>query len=224
MKKILLVIALCFSWVAQAAVIIDLYGDSTQLGAELVDGVYISTAKPPSAVLQDRMDAEFGPGSVVVRNKALGGTTVAQQYFGQAPYTRTWAAEMAASNANIVIDNHGINDAFLSYMRPADYLWVQNTMSAVAQAKGKKYYIQTPFPINNPAQAKLTTFVNAAHAGPLVAGTKILYIHNIVSADWSYWAQQMPDGIHPNAELYRYAGDRMFYTLQPVVKTMLGRP
>lgn len=221
MKKLLLLL-LVLPNIVFAAIKIDLYGDSTQAGAELINGSYVTSINTPALVLQQRMNIRFGVGQVLVRNKSIGGTTIVQQYFGQAPFTRTWAAEMAASDANIVIDNHGINDAFISYMRPIDYVWCHNQMSAEAQARGKKYYAETPNPLNNPANAKLVSFINALYAGPLYAGTNTLYVNNMVMNNWSYWIKQLPDGIHPNAEMYQFESNLLFYTLEPVVKIMLG--
>ena len=85
---------------------VQLFGDSTQLG---FDGStnQIGTVTPQT-VLQGALDSEFGAGKALVTVRAVNGSTAQELLAGSDGLNAPWPGSISA---DIVVINHGINDA-----------------------------------------------------------------------------------------------------------------
>lgn len=203
---------------------IDLYGDSTQVGNEpLVGGGYAITARPPSVILQEMFD-DYYPNQVLVRNKGIGSTRMTEFWEGTGQYTRTFAQEMALSDAHIVVTNHGINDAYQNW--PANmYVQYVNAMAQSSTSYGKKFFIETPNPMTTSAAAVGDSYAKALYTTPVSAQAGIIDVFRLVKNNMDYWTiDGLRDGFHPSEELYGYIGRVLFAALETPVKYLIANP
>jgi lysophospholipase L1-like esterase len=164
---------------------IQLFGDSTQWG---LDGATNSkSANNPGDALQRLMDARYGVGRVAVENRAVGATTSANLLMGTDGLNKPWPQSV---DADITLLNFGINDRIL--VPPGEY--IDNLKRLTVSV------YETPNPIhldgssvNNYAQWMREV---AAEADAPVADANA-YVRSLPN-----WQSDVPDGLHPNTELY----------------------
>ena len=98
---------------------IAVYGDSTIFGWTYNGTGYVQSPQNTPTTLQNLLQQKYG-GTVVVENRGVNGSTCPEWLWGTAPVTKSWVNEMAASDAQIVVMNVGINDAFLPASQESD--------------------------------------------------------------------------------------------------------
>jgi lysophospholipase L1-like esterase len=203
-------------------VLIETYGDGSTVGCTATSGAAASASCPagyavasttePQA-LQADLQASLGS-SITVSNKGVFGTTADS-------LLQTWDATMAASTAQIVTVNVGLND-----QAGENFSTDLMNIVQIAKAHGKTIVLFVPNPIIGP---------NPAVSTP--AGNQILtwrdQIRNIGSAmsvpvsddysaiDIAGWVPLLPDGVYPNADGYKVKAALEAQILAPVVKPLL---
>lgn len=183
----------------KTSVRVQLFGDSTQV--------------PQAANLQPLMDARFGPGVVTVENRAVGHTYGQQLIGGSDGMNLPWPQSVAS---DIVVVNHGINDAHrsLDLAQYAANLRAWLTAPAVV-------VLETPNPVNSDfstdAYAGTVRSVATAERAPLADTAAFV-------AAMPGWQALLPDGLHPTPELYAQIAQRVLMpTLEPIAAKMLCR-
>lgn len=202
-------------------VIVEMYGDSTTLGAELLpDGswAYPASASNVPAVLQSK----YGP-NVVVVNKGISGLTIPQAIIGAQPATKAWAQAMAESPADIVTLNFGINDAAQAWEDDFTVDYYIRQMIDVAQANGKTVVVETSNPVANHLYNRLSQIAlvirNVAQSKSLTLVDHHIWVQGLT--DWNS-KRYLPDMLHPSAELYNYKANNLYTIIDPVIQRALS--
>ncbi|AMV42620.1 SGNH/GDSL hydrolase family protein [Paraburkholderia caribensis] len=206
---------------AQPQVLIEAYGDSTTLGISCSDGRCGPRAENAVTYLQDALRAKYGV-RVSVVNDGVGGTMATQLRDGTGPGRNgPWKDRLAASNAQIVTINYGINEV-MHNQTPEQFYQAETDLVKTAQALGKLPVLQTANPMPDgrlnarlAAMAAMTRRVAAEQQVPLVDH----YAQISAMADWK---THMSDGAHPKPELYRVKAQQDFQVIDPLVRRVSG--
>lgn len=197
--------------------LIEMYGDSTTWGQELVNGEWVQSASNVPSVLQSKY-----PTGVTVVNCGIGGLTMPQMVQGAAPATKAWDATMRDSHANVVTLNFGINDASQTWEDDTNIVYYINQLISIAQAHGKAVVVETSNPINTPQYNRLSQVSylirTVSHQRSLVLADH----HAWIQTGIPNWTTLLPDGVHPNAALYNYKADNLYAIMNPLVQSMLA--
>lgn len=197
--------------------IIGMYGDSTTRGGTMLpDGTWALSPYNVPAVLQSNYSS-----NVVVLNKGIDGLNIPQCYTGSAPALTTWAQEMATSPAQLIGINLGINCANTQWVTDFTVDYYLNKMIDEAQAKGKTVFLETPNPINNPLYNRLSQI---AYVIRCIAQRRSLVLadhHLWIQTGLPNWQNYLPDGVHPNDDLYRFKGENLHTILDPLIQSLL---
>jgi lysophospholipase L1-like esterase len=180
----------------QLAAVIDVYGDSTTAGWDGATLTY--TAQTAPKVLADLTGA-------TVNNYGESGAEADDRL-------PTWAATMAASNADVVVLAYGMNDA-----SRCDAGRFRDNLNGLIDGvpSGKRVVLQTPnyaWETGSVDAAKVVCVRQFAQVVRDVAASRGLAVIDVyalteplVTADPSL----MPDGNHPTEALYRHIGREM---------------
>lgn len=206
---------------AQPQVLIEAYGDSTTLGISCSDGRCGPRADNAVTYLQDALRAKYGV-RVSVVNDGIGGTMATQLRDGTGPGRNgPWKDRLAASNAQIVTINYGINEV-MHNQTPEQFYQAETDLVKTAQALGKLPVLQTSNPMPDgrlnarlAEMAAMTRRVAAEQQIPLVDH----YADISAMADWK---THMSDGAHPKPELYRVKAQQDFQVIDPLVRRLFG--
>lgn len=205
---------------------IEMYGDSTTRGVDGTDGqVHANTSEP--AVLAGLLTARYDPAvkQVQVANEGVPGTSAYNLLYGSDGVHVAWAQLMAASTAQMVILNFGMNDSStLNSVSLADYQYQVGQLIDIARAAGKFVVLQQPNPSCTPDHVNLGTYVRAlddvarTKSVPVVAQywRSLELTQQINPTCWD-WHSYIPDGIHPNASLYSFKASNTFNVIAPIV-------
>lgn len=195
---------------------IAMYGDSTAYGLTLANGVHSQSPYNEPASLQWAMQQQFGP-VVTVENHGVPGSTCPEILWGTAPVTKSWAVEMANSNADIVTANPGINDAFLPNESNADFTFCMGQLAQIAKQYGKTFVIETPNPIDYGQNANIGSLVHDEQS----LGVPMIDQWNNIQSTVPNWATYLPDHVHPDDDLYAYKAQYSFLILKGAVNWYL---
>ncbi|MFM0180856.1 SGNH/GDSL hydrolase family protein [Paraburkholderia aspalathi] len=206
-------------------VLVDAYGDSTTLGITCSEGHCGPQAQNAVSYLQDELQARYGQ-KVHVTNYGVGGTMASQLRDGtgnrRAGPTAglPWQERLAASSAQIVLINYGINEV-MQNQTPEQFYAAETTLVKTARALGKEPVLQTsnPMPDNHlnarlAAMVAMTRRVAAEQQVPLV--DQFAYVSNLPD-----WKTLMSDGAHPKPGLYRLKAEQDFQVVDPLVRRLL---
>ncbi|MFM0071289.1 SGNH/GDSL hydrolase family protein [Paraburkholderia sediminicola] len=206
-------------------VLVDAYGDSTTLGVTCSEGHCGPQAQNAVSYLQDELQARYGQ-KVRVTNYGVGGTMASQLRDGtgnrRAGPTAgmPWQERLAASSAQIVLINYGINEV-MQNQTPEQFYAAETTLVKTARALGKEPVLQTSNPMpDNRLNARLATMVAmtrrvaAEQQVPLV--DQFAYVSNLPD-----WKTLMSDGAHPKPGLYRLKAEQDFQVVDPLVRRLL---
>lgn len=190
---------------ANSPQIIGYYGDSTIWGLKSGTTDTQVATPAPAAFAQ----ALAGTARHTVNNKGVNGSTACDLLNGNTGLgiNNNWAAEMAGSNATVVIINHAINDSNPGTGESVDqYSACLNGLADTAKARGKKVIFETPNPVD---RSGLDVYVSAMKN--VAAGKNIPVID-----EYTYLSKQLsdtytirnmdPDGTHPNDNVYIQKG------------------
>ncbi|WP_041758914.1 SGNH/GDSL hydrolase family protein [Paraburkholderia phytofirmans] len=210
-------------------VLIEAYGDSTTLGITCSEGQCGPQAQNAVTYLQDELQAHHGE-RVHVTNYGVGNTMATQLRDGtgnrRAGPTAglPWQERLAASSAQIVLINYGINEV-MQNQTPEQFYTAETALVKTARALGKQPVLQTANPMpDNRLNARLATMVAmtrrvaAEQQVPLV--DQFAYISNLPD-----WKTLMSDGAHPKPGLYQLKAEQDFQVVEPLVRRLLeGTP
>jgi acyl-CoA thioesterase I len=202
-------------------VVIEAYGDSTTLGISCSAGH--CSPRPQNAVthLQEAMHTTYGE-RVSVVNLGVGGTMAYQLRDGTDRGRGVpWAQRLAASDAQIVTINYGINEV-MHNQTPEQFYEAETALVKAALALGKEPVLQTSNPMPDgrlnarlAAMVAMTRRVAAEQHVPLV--DQYAYISSL-----SDWQSMMSDGAHPKPELYRLKAGQDMRVVDPLVRRLLA--
>lgn len=180
---------------------IQLFGDSTQVGVIVGETLAVG----PAEMLQATMDRRFGKGAVRVIQRGSAGTTSGNLLKGQDKVNKPWPQ---STDADITVINHGINDQ-------AQRIPIE-TFKANLRAIAPTVY-ETP----NPMWRSDLVSESHVHAIREVAkGKPLADVHAYVMS-LPNWRRYLPDGVHPNAELYALIVENVLApTVAPLVAGM----
>lgn len=178
-------------------VTVEMYGDSTTNG----EGYYI--------------DAKYGA-NVVVTCKGVSGTTLKDLIKGENGQIK-FSTALAASDADIVTLNFGINDAFQGYQ---SFTWYLGEAKRLATLYNKTILFQTSNPVNTPYFQATSDLANQIRTWAIATNTK--YADNYISIlNTPNWQSMLVDGVHPNQQLYELKAGYTYYVLNPLVQWYL---
>lgn len=202
-------------------VVVEAYGDSTTLGISCSDGH--CSPRPQNAVadLQGELQGAYGE-RVSVINLGVGGTMAYQLRDGTDRSRGVpWAQRLAASHAQIVTINYGINEV-MHNQTPEQFYEAETALVKTALALGKQPVLQTSNPMPDgrlnarlAAMVAMTRRVAAEQHVPLV--DQYAYIGALPD-----WQAMMSDGAHPKPELYRLKAAQDFRVVDPLVRRLLA--
>jgi hypothetical protein len=109
-----------------------MYGGSTAWGTTFEAGAYTQSPHNEPVSLQYALQQRYGC-AVTVENHGVPGSICAQWLWGQNDVKRAWAVEMANSDAQIVIMNCAINDAFLPNETHQDFQFLYGQFAQIAR-------------------------------------------------------------------------------------------
>lgn len=157
--------------------------------------------KPSPAVFQDNLPQH------TVYNYGINSTDTAQLIAGTNGYSRTWAAEIAQSNADVVIISFGINDqSRMTEQQYKDNLTsIYNT--AVAATPPKRVIFQTPNPTDSGVAAMVTAMKEVATALNVPVIDVWQYMTSYINSGTGSLYTYIPDGLHPNQSTYTLIGN-----------------
>jgi acyl-CoA thioesterase-1 len=206
---------------ASAPVLIEAYGDSTTLGISCIDGH--CAPRPDNAVsyLQDALRSQYGA-RVSVTNLGVGGTMASQLRDGtERGRGVPWKDRLAASNAQIVTINYGINEV-MHNQTPEQFYAAETDLVKTAQALGKLPVLQTSNPMpDGPLNARLAAMADMTRRVAAEQQVPLVDQYAAISA-LPGWKTQMSDGAHPKPELYRVKAQQDFQVLDPLVRRLIG--
>jgi len=210
-------------------VVIDWRGDSTFWGAIVIsDGAPARYPQSPAQRMQIAMNEKFGPGKVTIVDHSAPGSTLKTDMDGtglSAVYGNTLplAAELSKSNANIVITNSQINDAFVGNTAQRFSSDLKRWIRTV-QASGKIPVIAEPNPICSQISiANSRRYVAAENAAARSDNTFVLPLYDaFLNVPAWQTALMASDCIHPNAAGYAFKQQQYFASLEPIVARLLG--
>jgi lysophospholipase L1-like esterase len=175
--------------------------------------------------LQDDLQAHHGE-RVRVTNFGVGGTTATQLRDGTGNRRAgpsaglPWRERLAASPAQIVLINYGINEV-MQNQTPEQFYAAETTLVKTARALGKEPVLQTsnPMPDNRlnarlAAMVAMTRRVAAEQQVPLV--DQFAYVSSLPD-----WKTLMSDGAHPRPGLYRLKAEQDYQVVEPLVRRLL---
>lgn len=173
-----------------AQVHIQLFGDSTMFGQQPFT-LGLSPANP-LATLQLAMNTRFGAGKVVVVQRAVNGSDSLKLINGTDGLNTPWPGPVAA---DIVLVNHGINDA--SHGIPLATYRTHFEQFALAPAR---VIFQTPVPSHGRA-FDVAPYAEAQRTVARTLGLPVadVYAWFVAQPDWQ---RLVPDGVHPSDEGY----------------------
>lgn len=181
---------------------IDAEGDSTMFGLESVGGRFVQAAAPPPVLVQARLRELFGVG-VIVNGYGSPGANLRFELQGTDNYSTPLRARLAVSRAQIVIENFGINDAWLP---PDEYRSNLRQFVDTVRASGKLPVLEEPNPVcagheNLDALVGILNEVAREKAVPLVKQ------YDAIKA-LPGWQAMLPDCVHPGDALYAFKAAR----------------
>ncbi len=180
------------------AVVIDYYGDSTVWGYESGSGARVATPAPAAFA------AALGtPSRYTVRNEGVNSSDACQLLNGRDGRHPAWDTQMAASNADVVILNHAINDQ--GRLSIAEYQSCLTALATTAKSHGKKVIFETPNPIFS---SSLSVYANAMKTVAAQQGAPVIDQYNYLLAYLNGKSAYTicPDGLHPTEAVYAMKG------------------
>lgn len=196
---------------AQIAVSIDAEGDSTMYGLESINGTFVQSPQPVPALVQASLRAQFGI-NITVENKGSPGANLRFELQGTDNYSSPLATRLAADSSQVVLENFGINDSFLSEDEFRSNL-VQFIVAV--RAAGKTPVLEEPNPV---CQGHETLDQLVAVLGDVAAQNNVVLIKQYdYIKSLPNWQSLLTDCVHPSDALYAIKAQREAAGLVPIV-------
>jgi lysophospholipase L1-like esterase len=198
----------------QAAVVIDAEGDSTMFGLETVDGRFVQASTPPPVLVQTRLRALFGP-AVTVNGYGSPGANLRFELRGTDNYATPLRERLALSRAQIVIENFGINDAWLPVEEYRNNL---REFVDTVRAGGKLPVLEEPNPVCA-GHENLDQLVGILNEVAREKAVPLVQQYDAIKA-LPGWQAMLPDCVHPDDALYAFKAAREAEVLAQVIRSM----
>jgi lysophospholipase L1-like esterase len=198
----------------QSAIVIDAEGDSTMFGLETVNGQFVQAATPPPVLVQARLRELFGP-AVTVNAYGSPGANLRFELKGTDNYTTTLRERLALSRAQIVIENFGINDAYLPV---EEYRSNLREFVDTVRASGKLPVLEEPNPVCT-GHENLDQLVGVLNEVAREKAVPLVKQYDAIKA-LPNWQAMTPDCVHPGDALYAFKASREAELLAQVVRTL----
>lgn len=199
--------------VIAADIVIDAEGDSTMYGLETVNGQFVQSAHPVPVQVEDQLRAWFGPNLTVNANGSPG-ANLNYELQGTNNYNTPLSARLAASRARIVIENFGINDAYL----PLDS-YRSNLVQFVdtVRASGKLPVLEEPNPVCV-GHETLDQMVAVLDQVAVDKAVPLVKQYDAIKA-LPGWQSMLTDCVHPDDALYAFKAGREAEALAQVIRS-----
>lgn len=192
---------------------IQLFGDSVLRGY-LTGAGGVRAAAYPELLMRNFFERVYGSGEVRVETRAVDGTYTKHLLDGTDGLNLPWPQSV---NADLVIINHGVNDA--SYIAANSWTQAQysSTLQSLIATCPVPVVLLTPTPVSNAnpnlAPAMRTVATNT--------GTQLIDVRAYIDTVPNWVATYSPDGIHLNNAGYQliYANS-ILPALAPIVASM----
>jgi hypothetical protein len=201
---------------AQAApkvIAIDAEGDSTMVGAQVINGVQGKTANNPPALLQKALGTD-----AKVINSAVGGARIPQALDGTPPrYVVPLASRLASLSPNIVLSNFGINDAEFG----DENLYRADLMTWISTVRnmGGTPILEEPNPVCDTTHPKMDTFVGILRSVAAEQNVTLIAQYDYIKS-LPNWQAMLSDCVHPLDSLYEIKAQREYNIIAPIVASM----
>nr|WP_276585586.1 SGNH/GDSL hydrolase family protein [Burkholderia cenocepacia] len=206
---------------------IESYGDSTTQGWQVLNGTGQVTPNSAPVALQKLLQDRFGT-SVTVSNNGVGSTEASQLLNGTDGVHPTWQNQMAASKAQIVTLNFGLNDAYYTTAKkdgipaesPDDFASTMTQLVQIARQSGKQVVIFEPNPTCEPIrQPLMPSYVAALRQVAAAQQVPIVGEFDAILA-MPDWQSMLTDCLHPSDALYAKKAAIEFPTVSTVISAM----
>lgn len=168
---------------------VQLFGDSTQAGADGSTGGYATLT--PAVNLQAAMDARYGRGKSLVTLRAVGGTSAVELVAGTDGMNQPWPESV---DADIVVVNHGINDVW----KHGDMDAYRAALETLSDAPATVIF-ETPNIIHG--MYDVGPFAQTMREVAQARGVPVADVYAYTAAMPDY-ATRIPDWAHPVEALY----------------------
>jgi lysophospholipase L1-like esterase len=196
-----------------ADIVIDAEGDSTMYGLETVGGQFVQSAHPVPALVQAQLRMWFGP-NVTVNANGSSGANLNFELQGTNNYSTPLSSRLAASRARIVIENFGINDA---YLPPETYRANLIQFVDTVRAGGKLPVLEEPNPVCV-GHEELDQLVSILNQVAIDKAVPLVKQYDAVKA-LPNWQAMLTDCVHPNDALYAFKAGREAEVLAQVIRS-----
>lgn len=160
------------------------------------------TTQSAPVLLQQSLQAQFGS-TVTVSNQGVNSTTLPMLLNGTDGKHPAWAQQMAASKAQIVYENFGLNDDYPGVGEPVDQFQAALVeFVSTARQAGKVVVLEEPNPSCDPARANLQAYVQAIDTVGAQMGVAVIHEWSYVQSEMPAWASHEHDCIHPDQDMY----------------------
>jgi lysophospholipase L1-like esterase len=178
------------------AQVIEYHGDSTVWGYRAeTSGERVETPAPTAFdnALENRH---------TVNNMGLNRSTACDLLEGTGGYQQNWQDYMAASDATVVIINHGIND--MSSYDTARYRSCLNQLVDIAQSADKIVILETPNPVVDASDnRRIIDYVETMRDVAEQQGVYLIDQYAELQEEFAANPTEVcPDGVHPSEEVY----------------------
>lgn len=200
-----------------ASVLVETYGDDTLLG---VKAMYPAETAPV-AVAQRFLVENVGQ-NIRASNQAVRSTDSQQLRDGTDGQHQPWSMVMAASGAHIIVINHGLFDAWRG---TAPEVYTDNLTYLVREAKkaGKLVLLDAPSPVVGVEAPLLTassvaTITQAMRDVAKAEEVPFCDEERAIKSAGMVTPLFMPDGVHPNDQLYHFKGENLGGCLMSLIR------
>jgi len=189
-------------------------------GYTFVNGAYIVSPNNAPAVLQQLLQATYGP-TVTVENDGVIGATLGERINGYVLYSEAFSTALQSMTAQIVIENFAANDVYSNNQEtPTSFEGYLLDFVTEAQAAGKTVVLEEPNPFTAPEYANMPQYVaiidNVAAQLNLPLVKQYDYIQTLPN-----WQSLLSDGGHPTDALYAIKAQREYDVVAPIVSSMM---
>ncbi len=200
-------------------VLIEVHGDDAMMGMTSAAGFPSTQTEPNDS--QAILRAQFGDG-ITVQNLATGGTSssLMNEMNGTDGEGAPFAQRILLSKANIVLDNHAINDA-LGGETLSDYanyltMWVQ-----AARAAGKIPVLEEPNLVCDGNHPQLADYVSAMDAAAAAMSVPLVQQYRQILA-LPNWCAHFTGGFYPDAYIQALKAQNQAAALAPLIQSLIG--
>lgn len=203
---------------------IVVYGDDAMMGATVNSFGMFSLVMPNEPQdLQAALQAQFGNTGITVIDHATGGTSssLMNEINGTDGSGAPFAQRIAASSAEIVVDNHAVNDA-LGGETVNDYAGYLGQWIIDVRAANKIPVLEEPGPVCDGNHPQLGVYVQAMDAAAEQYGVALIRQYAYISSI-AGWCSHMAQGFYPDAYIDAMKAKQERAVIAPLIQANPGK-